>query len=112
MSGGGGGRAKRAGPNKGTAEAGARRPRRNDRTDDNRNSNKRGQGPPALSSSEPSSPPSFLTDLKDNNNPGTLIVLPFVALFGIDLVLNIVAITKRSLEFFVLGKAPNADPWF
>ncbi|KAL7506183.1 hypothetical protein ACHAXN_003476 [Cyclotella atomus] len=31
-------------------------------------------------------------------NPGTIIVVPFVALFGLDLIANIVVVTKRSLE--------------
>jgi hypothetical protein len=44
--------------------------------------------------------------------PGTFLILPLVAIVGIDLLLNIVAITKRSLEFFVLGQAPSTDPWF
>jgi hypothetical protein len=44
--------------------------------------------------------------------PGTLIALPFVLLFGLDLVLNIAVLTKRSFEYFVLGQAPNANPWW
>lgn len=32
------------------------------------------------------------------NNPGTLIVAPFVLLFGLDLIANILVVTKRSLE--------------
>ena len=31
-------------------------------------------------------------------NPGTIIVVPFVALFGLDLIANILVVTKRSLE--------------
>jgi hypothetical protein len=31
-------------------------------------------------------------------NPGTIIVVPFVALFGLDLIANIAVVTKRSLE--------------
>lgn len=37
-------------------------------------------------------------------NPGTIIVVPFVLLFGFDLIANIAVVTKRSLEgevFFV-----------
>jgi len=52
----------------------------------------------------------FLNTLKEK--PGTLIILPFVAIFGIDLILNIVFVTKRSLEFVLLGETPNADPWW
>mmetsp|Transcript_23557 Transcript_23557/g.33047 ORF Transcript_23557/g.33047 Transcript_23557/m.33047 type:complete len:131 (+) Transcript_23557:153-545(+) len=52
----------------------------------------------------------FMDTLKEK--PGTLIILPFVAIFGIDLILNIAVVTKRSLEFFLLGQTPNADPWY
>lgn len=31
-------------------------------------------------------------------SPSTLVVIPFVALFGLDLILNIAVVTKRSLE--------------
>ena len=31
-------------------------------------------------------------------NPGTIIMIPFVALFGLDLIANILVVTKRSLE--------------
>jgi hypothetical protein len=31
-------------------------------------------------------------------NPGTIIMIPFVALFGLDLIANIAVVTKRSLE--------------
>lgn len=44
--------------------------------------------------------------------PGNLIILPFVALVGIDLLLNIIFITKRSIEYFLLGQAPSTETWF
>lgn len=44
--------------------------------------------------------------------PGNLIILPFVALVGIDLLLNIIFITKRSVEYFLLGQAPSTETWF
>jgi len=37
-------------------------------------------------------------------SPGTLIIAPFVFLFGLDLILNILAITRRSLEFALTGE--------
>jgi len=43
--------------------------------------------------------------------PGNLIIIPFVALFGIDLLLNIIFITKRSIEYFVFGQAPSTETW-
>lgn len=53
---------------------------------------------------------SFLDTLKEK--PATLIALPFVALLGVDLVLNLLVITKRTLEFFLLGQAPSSQPWW
>ena len=53
----------------------------------------------------------FLENIK-NAKPGTLIILPFVALFGIDLLLNILVITKRSIEYFVFGEVPSIEPWW
>jgi len=44
--------------------------------------------------------------------PGGLILLPFVALFGFDLLLNIFFLTKRTFEFFVLGQAPSQETWY
>ena len=52
----------------------------------------------------------FWENLKDK--PGTLIILPFVALVGIDLLLNIAVITKRSIDYFVFGQAPSTEPWW
>jgi hypothetical protein len=45
-------------------------------------------------------------------NPATLIALPFVAIVGLDLVLNIVFLTKRTVEMVLFGQAPNSDPWW
>ena len=47
-----------------------------------------------------------------NQSPATLILLPFVVLFGLDLLLNIIFITKRSIEYIVFGQIPNTDTWF
>jgi hypothetical protein len=44
--------------------------------------------------------------------PGGFILLLFVGLFGLDLLLNIIFLTKRSLEFFVFGQAPSQETWF
>ena len=54
----------------------------------------------------------------DNNSstsmmkPGTLLILPFVALLGIDIVINIIFLTKRTYEYFVLGQAPSSETWW
>jgi hypothetical protein len=55
-----------------------------------------------------------LSDVFDTlkKSPGTLIALPFLIIFGLDLLLNIAVITKRSLEYILLGQAPNSDPWW
>lgn len=52
----------------------------------------------------------FWRDL--GKKPGNLIMLPFVAIVGIDLLLNIVFITKRSIEYFLLGQAPSTQTWW
>lgn len=44
--------------------------------------------------------------------PATLVALPFVFLLGVDLILNIGVLTKRTIEYFLLGQAPNSDPWW
>ncbi|KAL9188083.1 hypothetical protein ACHAXT_006461 [Thalassiosira profunda] len=46
-------------------------------------------------------------------SPGTLIIVPFVLLFGLDLVLNIAVVTKRSLEVFFTGEYTELPlmPW-
>jgi len=54
--------------------------------------------------------PVFWKDL--GKKPGNLIILPFVAIVGIDLILNMIFITKRSIEFFVFGQAPSTEPWW
>lgn len=54
--------------------------------------------------------PSFKQLLLDK--PGTLIAIPFVLLLGADLLLNIFFLTKRTIEFFALGQAPSAEPWW
>lgn len=45
-------------------------------------------------------------------NTATLLLLPFVFLLGVDLLLNIAVLTKRSLEYFLLGQAPSSEPWW
>ena len=52
----------------------------------------------------------FWRDL--GKKPGNLIMLPFVAIVGIDLLLNIVFITKRSIDYFLLGQAPSTQTWW
>lgn len=60
-------------------------------------------------------------DSKQSNNdgmmgifkksPGTIVIAPFVLLFGLDLVLNIAVVTKRSLEVFFTGEYTVWTPW-
>ena len=52
----------------------------------------------------------FWENIKDK--PGTLVVLPFVLLVGVDLLLNIAVLVKRTLDYFVLGQAPSSEPWW
>jgi len=52
----------------------------------------------------------FLETIREK--PGTLLILPFVAIVGLDLVLNIFFMTKRSFEFFVLGQQPSTETWW
>ena len=44
--------------------------------------------------------------------PANLILLPFVGLLGVDLVLNIVFLVKRTLEYVVFGQVPSTETWF
>eukprot|EP00804_Cyclotella_cryptica_P019552 CCRYP_014327-RA/>CCRYP_014327-RA protein AED:0.43 eAED:0.43 QI:216/1/1/1/0/0/2/374/131 len=44
-------------------------------------------------------------------NPGTIIVVPFVILFGFDLIANIAVVTKRSLEVLFTGEYTTWTPW-
>jgi len=44
-------------------------------------------------------------------SPGVAIVAPFVFLFGLDLILNIAVLTKRSLEVFFTGEYTVWTPW-
>lgn len=56
------------------------------------------------------SPATIWKSLQDK--PGGFIFLPFVVIFGLDLLLNIVFIAKRSFEFLVLGQAPSQETWY
>jgi hypothetical protein len=44
-------------------------------------------------------------------SPGAVIVAPFVLLFGLDLILNIAVITKRTLEVLFTGGYTVWTPW-
>ena len=44
--------------------------------------------------------------------PANLILLPFVGILGVDLVLNIVFLVKRTLEYVVFGQVPSTETWF
>lgn len=59
-------------------------------------------------------------DVEENNtnilgifkkSPGTAIIAPFVILFGLDLILNILVVTKRSLEVAFTGEYTVWTPW-
>ena len=45
-------------------------------------------------------------------SPRFPLILPFLVLFGVDLILNIVLVVKRTVEYIVLGQAPSPDPWW
>lgn len=44
-------------------------------------------------------------------SPGAAIVAPFVLIFGLDLLLNIAVVTKRSLEVLFTGEYTVWTPW-
>lgn len=44
-------------------------------------------------------------------NPGNLIIAPFVLIFGLDLILNILAITRRSIEYVLTGDVSCIGSW-
>lgn len=48
---------------------------------------------------------------KKKISPATLVLAPIVFLFGLDLVLNIAVVTKRSLEVFFTGEYTVYTPW-
>ncbi|CAJ1958802.1 unnamed protein product [Cylindrotheca closterium] len=45
------------------------------------------------------------------SKPANLIFLPFVAIFGLDLVLNILVVVKRSIEVALTGQYTCTGPW-
>ena len=44
-------------------------------------------------------------------SPGTVIIAPFILLFGLDLIANIAVVTKRSLEVLFTGEYTVWTPW-
>ncbi|KAL7448162.1 hypothetical protein ACHAWC_000405 [Mediolabrus comicus] len=48
---------------------------------------------------------------KKKISPATLVLAPLVFLFGLDLVLNLAVVTKRSLEVFFTGEYTVYTPW-
>ena len=40
------------------------------------------------------------------------VVFPFLLLFGVDILLNLAVLVKRSLDYFVLGQAPSTETWW
>ena len=70
--------------------------------------------------SSTSSPPTALLAKKEDeqdepvgffSKPGNLILLPFVLLFGFDLIANIAVVTKRSVEVLLYGEYTCVGPW-
>lgn len=59
-----------------------------------------------------SSTGNVLLDNIQDLNPATLLLLPIVFLFGIDLLLNMIVLTKRTFDYFVLGQAPSTETWW
>ena len=61
------------------------------------------------------SPSSSNDDSSTSNNkwtnPGNLIIAPFVLIFGLDLILNILAITRRSIEYLLTGDVSCIGSW-
>ena len=45
-------------------------------------------------------------------NPAMLVLAPFIFIFGVDILLNLAVLTKRTFEYFVLGQAPSTEPWW
>lgn len=45
------------------------------------------------------------------SKPANLIILPFVALFGLDLVANILVVVKRTIEVLLTGQYTCTGPW-
>ena len=44
-------------------------------------------------------------------SPGTVIIAPFILIFGLDLIANIAVVTKRSLEVLFTGEYTVWTPW-
>jgi hypothetical protein len=42
----------------------------------------------------------------------SIVMFPFVALFGLDLLLNIAVLTKKTILFFVTGQDQVSPPWW
>jgi hypothetical protein len=53
-------------------------------------------------------------DKKKKKTPaaGNWFVLPLVAVVGVDLLLNILVLTKRTFEALILGQAPSTETWW
>ena len=48
---------------------------------------------------------------KKKLSPATYVLAPFVFIFGLDIVLNILVVTKRSLEVALTGEYTVWTPW-
>ena len=59
---------------------------------------------------EPLKSRGFWDNIRDK--PGTVALLPCVFLLGIDVLLNLAVLTKRTIEYFVFGQIPSSEPWW
>ena len=50
-------------------------------------------------------------DKKKKLSPATYVIAPFIFIFGLDIVLNILVVTKRSLEVAFTGEYTVWTPW-
>ncbi len=66
------------------------------------NMKKESKDPDESLSSSTTTSDDWLKRLK--SKPGTIIIAPFVALFALDLVLNILAVTRRTIEYALTGQ--------
>lgn len=47
-----------------------------------------------------------------NATPSMRILSPFIVLVGLDLVLNMFVLTKRTIDYFIFGQLPSTEPWW
>jgi hypothetical protein len=52
----------------------------------------------------------FWNNLRDK--PATVVLLPFLFILGLDVILNLLVLTKRSVDYFVFGQLPSTETWW